>query len=41
MKQFLGKITLEQVINIAQVLLSSIEKKGGGGEEMESLNFIL
>jgi hypothetical protein len=31
MKQFLGKITLEQVINNAQVLLSSIEKKGGAG----------
>jgi hypothetical protein len=31
MKQFLGKITLEQVINNAQVLLSSIAKKGGGG----------
>jgi hypothetical protein len=40
MKQFLGKITQEQIINKAQVLLSSIEKKAGGGE-MESLIFIL
>jgi hypothetical protein len=32
-KQFLGKITLEQVINNAQVLLSSIAKTG----EMEGM----
>ena len=38
MKQFLGKITLEQVINNAQVLLSSIEKKGGGGGEWNLLS---
>jgi hypothetical protein len=44
MKQFLGKFTLEQVINNAQVLLSSIAKKGAGGragEGLESLIFIL
>jgi hypothetical protein len=29
MQQILGKITLEQVINNAQVLLSSIAKMGG------------
>ena len=33
MKQFLGKITLELVINNAQVLLSSMAKTGGGGME--------
>jgi hypothetical protein len=33
MKQFLRKITLEQVINNAQVLLSSVAKKG----EMEEI----
>jgi hypothetical protein len=38
MKQFLGKITLEQVINNVQVLLLSMAKKGG---EMESLIFNL
>jgi hypothetical protein len=37
MKQFLAKITLEQVINNAQVLLSSIGKTGG----MESIIFNL
>ena len=31
MKQSFGKITLEQVINNAQVLLSSIAKTGGNG----------
>jgi hypothetical protein len=30
-KQFLGKITQEQVINNTQVFLSSIAKTGGNG----------
>jgi hypothetical protein len=33
-KQFLEKITLEQVINNAQILLSSIAKTGGNGRNI-------
>jgi hypothetical protein len=31
MKQFLRKITLEEAINNAEVLLSSVAKTGGNG----------
>ena len=41
MKQFLAKITLEQVINNAQVLLSSMGKTGGNGIcNLYSLKFL-
>ena len=38
MKQSLGKITLDQVLNNGQVLLTSIARKGGNGRNRRKVD---